>query len=446
MQSSTSRAGRWPIALTILGVAALSACSDDPASPKQPSVTAPAADVAPATLQLKVTNASGGTEVGSLRWAASQFRDPENAIITFDSTLSGATIELGDQLYLTGYASIQAPKGGITLSGKGQHRVILALQGVRLENMTVANGNASTASAIWSGGKVSLNYSTVRDNSGTGPVIDVEGLGFFMNNSTISRNVGSAAVEYEDSSRVSLDNSAIAFNTPGAGLRYEGGSSTNTRVDLYNSIISNNGSPQRNCTSTFGFYYHGTNISNDASCGTTSVLVADPKLMALANNGGPNMTHAIPHTSPAFNSGFDCGFPDDQRHVMRDAKCDAGPFEFNDFTKVTLTIDPGSKIDASGNAILTGTIKCTRNDYFRLALELHQDQKVGKEIVDVHSATDIWVDCKTATAPWSAAMVLVDGEAFQAGAARAMAGTFQTPEWVTPANATGNVKISFGRK
>jgi len=178
-------------------------------------LAAPNADVASsATLQLTVTNASGGTEVGSLRWAASQFREPQDAIITFDSALSGATITLDDQLYLAGFAAIKAPKGGITLSGKGQHRVILALLGVTLENMTVANGNASPGSAIWSGGKVGLQYSTVRDNSGAGPVIDVEGLGFSMHNSTISRNVGSAAVEYEDSSRVFISNSAIAFTAP----------------------------------------------------------------------------------------------------------------------------------------------------------------------------------------------------------------------------------------
>ena len=447
MRSSTWRGGRWPLALTIAAITALAACSDDPASPKTPSVTAPAPAVASPIVQLKVTTASGGTEVGSLRWAASQFRDPETAVITFDSTLSGATIALDDQLYLTGYASIQAPNGGITLSGKGQHRVILALLGVRLENVTVANGNASTASAIWSGGKVSLNYSTVRDNSGAGPVIDVEGLGFFMNNSTISRNVGSAAVEYEDSSAVHLNNAAIAFNTPGAGLRFEGGSSSFTKVYLYNSIISNNGNPQRNCTSTYGFQYFGMNISNDGSCGLFNILIADPQLMPLANNGGPTMTHAIPHTSPAYNTATECALPDDQRHVLRDSKCDAGPFEFNDFTKVALTIDPSVKIDGNGNTILTGTVKCTRNDYFRLAFELHQDQKVGKEIVDVHSATDLWVNCTTATKPWSAAMVLANpGEAFQPGAARASVATFQTPEWVTPASTAGNVKISFARK
>jgi len=43
-------------------------------------------------------------------------------------------------------------------------------------------------------------------------------------------------------------------------------------------------------------------------------------------------------------------------------------------------------------------------------------------------------------------MALMPGEAFQTGAARATATTFQTPEWVTPANVATAVKISVARK
>ena len=43
-------------------------------------------------------------------------------------------------------------------------------------------------------------------------------------------------------------------------------------------------------------------------------------------------------------------------------------------------------------------------------------------------------------------MGLTPGEAFQGGAASATAATFQTPDWVTPANTASAVKITFGRK
>ena len=116
---------------------------------------------------------------------------------------------------------------------------------------------------------------------------------------------------------------------------------------LNNSILSNNGSPHGTASSTSGLRYEGTNISNDWSCGVVGIGIGDPLLLPLANNGGPTMTHAIPHTSPAYNTGVGCFPTKDQRYVLRDAKCDVGAFEFNDFTKVTITIDPSTKLDAT---------------------------------------------------------------------------------------------------
>ena len=43
-------------------------------------------------------------------------------------------------------------------------------------------------------------------------------------------------------------------------------------------------------------------------------------------------------------------------------------------------------------------------------------------------------------------MGLLPGETFQAGAARAIANTLSTPDWVAPAGVTGAVKISGARK
>jgi hypothetical protein len=199
----------------------------------------------------------------------------------------------------------------------------------------------------------------------------------------------------------------------------------------------------RNCYNTFGFTYVGTNISSDWSCGEIGITVADPQLFPLANNGGPTMTHAISFTSPAYNAGIDCQWNDDQRYVLRDAKCDVGAFEFNDLTKVTITIDPTVKLDASsGKALLTGTLTCSRDGAFRLALEVHQDQKVGKNVVDVHGASDISVTCGTTPTSWSGTVRPSAGEAFQLGAANAMASTYQTQEWVAPSSATGVVKLA----
>jgi len=427
------RAGRSRLALSLLSLAVLAACADEPVAPKTPP--ARASNSVPPTgdfVEVTVTNASGGYEVGSLRWAAGQIHSAGGAI-KFDPSLDGATITLGGPVSPDGPAYFVGPAKGITISGNDQHRVISSQSQVSMQNVTITKGySADYASAI-KANSVYLDNSTVQDNRGTSAIRVIYTLS--LRNTTVSRNVTSGpAVEYRESANVFLDNSTIAYNAPGAGLGVVGYPTYALRVTLNNSIISNNGSPQQNCSSYFGFVYEGTNISNDWSCGEVGIVVADPMLLPLANNGGPNMTHAIPPQSPAFNTGVGCWVQTDQRYVPRDAKCDVGAFEFNDFTKVTITIDPSPKLNTStGFAQLTGTVKCTRNDTFSLALELHQAQKAGKQTVDVHSARTIPVNCTTTGTPWSATMTLTEG-AFQAAPATASAFTTSTPEWVTPAS------------
>ena len=449
MYSSNPRARRRPLALygaAIVALASLGACADDPASPRPPSELKPQAQQ-DTPIILTVTTKSGGIEVGSLRWAANQVTHAGTWIIRFDPRLARDTIALDKQLYLEYHAKIEGPEpAGITLSGKDQHRVINAPAGMHLRNVNVTKGNDPQGSAILSGDFLVLEHSTIHGNRGAGAAIDSDGQYLIIRNSTISGNAtGTAALEYEPDSWSNIEYSTIANNAPGVGLHNEGGPARYAYVAISNSIIANNGSPLRNCTQ-YGLDFFEPNIVSDWSCGEVGMVVTDPMLMPLANNGGPGMTHAIPHTSPAYNASAACSLTD-QRHVVRDAKCDLGAFEFNDLTKVTITIDQNTKVDAAtGKALLAGTIKCTRSESFRLALELHQDQKIGKDIVDVHSASDIPVQCATTAKSWSATMALLPGEAWQAGAARATAVTLQTPEWVTPANVASAVKVSSARR
>ena len=449
MHTVASRAGRWPLALSLAATMALGACADEPVAPRTPPILASrSAGPTGSWIDVTVTNVSGGLEVGSLRWAADQI-GAAGGVIHFDPSLDGATITLNGTLSPDGPMYIEGPAKGITISGNHQYRVIDGHDDdgrVSLTNVTITKGyDAYFGSAVRATSLELLN-STVEDSRGPGSAIRVR-YGFHATNSTVSQNqVGGPAVEYSQNAYVTISNSTIAFNAPGPGIGLHGpvDSGYSLLVVLNNSILANNA---QNCLSTSGLRYEGTNISSDWSCGIVGIGIGNPQLLPLANNGGPTKTHAIPHTSPAYNTGVGC-FPEtDQRYVQRDAKCDVGAFEFNDFTKVTITIDPSTKVNATtGKALLTGTIKCTRNDAFRLALELHQDQKVNGQVVDVHSASDIPVTCTTGAAPWSATMATSNGEVFKMGAARATAQTLSTPEWVTPAGAAGTVKISFTRK
>ena len=448
MHVTNLRAGRWPLALSLLTLVTLGACADDPVAPRNPTTISPALAGAPTGefVNVTVTNTSGGTDVGSLRWAADQIKSAGGAI-HFDPSLDGATIVLNGTVSPDGPMYVDGPAKGITISGNNQYRVIDGYFDnglVSLTNVTITNGyHADYASAIHAT-SVYLQNSTVQDNRGPGSAIRVR-YGFSATNSTISQNaVGGPAVEYSQYAYVTITNSTIAFNAgTGIGLHGPVDSGFQLLVVLNNAILANNG---QNCLSTSGLRYEGRNISTDWSCGAVGIGIGDPQLLPLASNGGPTKTHAIPHTSPAYNTGLSCVPTVDQRYVPRDAKCDIGAFEFNDFTQITITIDPSTKVNTTtGKALLTGTIKCTRNDVFRLALELHQDQKVNGQIVDVHSATDIPVTCTTTAQPWSATMGLTSGT-WNNGAARATAQTFQTAEWVAPAAKASAVKLSFVRK
>jgi hypothetical protein len=445
MHSFASRSGRWPVAFTIAALTALAACADEPVAPNAVPVDPQLKIQGAIPNDVTVTNTSGGLEVGSLRWAAEQVKGSTvNVAIRFDTTLSGKTIVLDAGLDLPQATSLIAPKTGVTISGKDSFRLITSRVQVNLTNITLTKGYSEFGSAI-AGERVVLSHSTVHGNRG-GTAVFAEKM-MHLYNSTVSGNsVLHPAVYYLTGSNVYVESSTIAFNGPSAGLGMFDSPYPSGRAVIRNSIIANNGTPTQNCYNPYNYWLYGSIITNDWSCGEVGVTVADPKLMPLADNGGGTWTHAIPHTSPAYNTGWDCTYPHDQRYSPRDVKCDAGSFEFNDSTKVTLTIDPAVKLDATGAGVLTGTITCTRAETMRLGLELHQPQKVGKQVVDIHAANDIPVTCGTTPKAWTASMGLSAGETFKSGDANATAMTFQTPEWVKPASVAGVVKITFARK
>jgi hypothetical protein len=445
MDIVASRAAGWSRAFLVAAFAALGACSDDdPVAPKA-TPTAKAAVRGAAPVEVMVTNTSGGTDVGSLRWAAKQV-DSVGGIIRFDSTLGGKTITLDAGLVFKFPTDIWGPPGGITISGKDQFRLIDAGELIGLVNLTLTKGNAPIASAVQAR-QIDMYHTTVTGNRGPdGAVFVLEG--GVIANSTISGNMTSrAAVMYSDYTKLWFGNATVAYNAAGGIGPYGFQGGTTGPITLENSIISNNGG--LNCATYHGLVYVGTNVVNDWSCADVAITPSDPQLMPLANNGGPNFTHAIPHTSPAYNAGVDCNYAyEDQRNVVRDAKCDVGAFEFNDFTKVTITIDPTTRLDATtgtGYAFLTGTMKCTRDETIPLRLELRQEQRVGKEVVNVHTTAMTQVACSPTTTTWGRKMFLTSG-AWQAGPAQATATTIYTPDWVAPASVSSGVKLSVVRK
>ena len=448
MLSFQSRAGRWPLALALV---ALAACSDNPAAPAIPSLGAPNADIADPNT---VTNANDDG-IGSLRWVLRYAT--AGMTIRFDAGLAGQTIALDSVLRVRVPLTIEGPASkGVILSGKGQTRVMdvltaMPLGQVTLRNLSITAGKPANESQVagailvaedvtW---LVLENMAVYGNAGGTGNVI--YGGSITMINSTVSGNIASTppSTEYGtvQGRRLEVVNSTVS-NNGGNGIgAFSGG------VLLKNSILSNNAG--KNCVprSITVYVRVGANISDEETCGTPSeIMIGDPVIGALADNGGPTMTHALLAGSPAINAGVSCGLTTDQRYVPRDAQCDIGAYEFTTPTTVMLTIDGGVAVNqTNGWAVVTGTVQCSRNESFNVAVQLEQQQKTGKNKTTVDAAAIVPVDCTTTPRPWIASMILTSGQ-FTTGTALAKAQMVDVPKWVTPTGGESTVKLYWARR
>jgi len=294
----------------------------------------------------------------------------------------------------------------------------------------------SPGAGIYSSGSLLLENTTVWDNFGS-KVGAIYADDLTLINTTVSGNDSAFPTAAINANSLKLVNSTVAYNVWG-GIAA-------ARVTLRNSIIANNGAGYPNCSAP-SFTYEGPNISNEDTCGGPSVMmIADPLLARLAKNGGPGLTHALLVGSPAINAGGNCNVQVDQRYVARDAQCDLGAFEFVDFTKVTLAVDPAVTMSqADGWAFVTGTATCTRNESLDVEVRLEQEQKAGRTSTVVQGTGATRVACGTPVQHWSVALAASTG-AFAVGSANATAKTANTAAWVTPATTSSTVKLFWGR-
>ena len=440
MNRATSRGAWWALALTLTTVAA---CADDPptAAPRAPTISH---DVTHGNVIL-VTNTSGSNVPGSLPWAVSQ--TDGGSVIQFDPSIAGDTIALESTLDAYFVLNIDGPadKGMTITSNSGG--VIRARLGGTLRNLTISGGNESGSGAgIWTNGPLVLEHSTVTNNRGNGGAI--HGFDITLRNSTVSGNEGygpAAGISYGSGARIRLFNSTVAFNNPAPGIGMVVGSpGAGADVMVQNSIIAGNGFGL-NCGAVDGIAWGGRNIAGDTSCGSPfeRLIVADPMLATLADNGGPTRTIAFAPQSPALNAALGCMVTVDQRYVPRDATCDIGAFEFTDPTVVTLTVNESAVTNAqTGLTTVTGTLSCSRaGDQFGVVVDLEQAQKAGKTTTTVRGTGSVGITCSTTAQPWSAAVGALDGGVFATGPASAAARTNNTPVWVTPASTSRSIKL-----
>jgi CSLREA domain-containing protein len=216
---------------------------------------------------------------------------------------------------------------------------------LRLTHVAIVD-NASLGLDV-NGGTVDLNSSLVARNSapGVGGVANASGAILTIKDSTIAQNTGLAAQPGQPlaytgglvgAAVTTVVDSTIAGNRTEPGVDALGGDNVlNISVSgqpalmrLRNTIVADPG-PDGNCGGPIESGGH--NLDSDGTChfGAISDLVGvDPLLLALADNGGPTDTRALPADSPAVDAGGGCAAAD-QRGVPRPAggACDIGAFE-----------------------------------------------------------------------------------------------------------------------
>ncbi len=285
-----------------------------------------------------------------------------------NSTVSGNSASLGGGVSsLTRHASTVSLVNS-TVSGNsgywgGVYSLTQDVSTVSLVNSTISgNSGGGVCSRTQDVSTVSLVNSTVSGNSSGGV------FGFTQDesmvslvNSTVSGNSGYWGGVYsltQDVSTVALHRSLIAGNTVIAGNAAFFLGSEVTWINYGGSFLANdmNLFGHSGITTTEAFYGVSvgvTDILATADGGNSTALtdILDP---ALANNGGPTLTHALVTDSPAIDAAGDCSpLGTDQRGVARPQglACDIGAFELSETVSETC----GNCVDDDGDGLVDFT-------------------------------------------------------------------------------------------
>jgi CSLREA domain-containing protein len=277
----------------------------------------------------------------------------------------GGILNWGDLVVSHSTITRNAATDANSLSGGGGIQNALSAATALISHSTIS-GNTVASSAnhdeggagIWNVGLLTIESSTISGN-----VSDGHGGGVFLNadlsaggiatitNSTISGNSagvsGGGIYIFGDNvgaGRFRLINSTMAGNsagTEGGGFKYAAA----VTLDILNSIFALNAAPTAPDFAAGpppgGTHFtrfnllgigNGSEINNgvDGNQVGTNTAPLDPRLGALANNGGPTKTHALRPGSPALDAASTADCPStDQRGVVRPqgSVCDIGSYE-----------------------------------------------------------------------------------------------------------------------
>ena len=234
---------------------------------------------------------------------------------------------------------------------------------LNLIDSSVANNVAGNGGGIYATGgssNVNLTRSTISNNSvgtgnGGGININTGGTASLVN-STISNNSAGNGGGIYNAGSTTVRFSTIASNSASTS---GGGVNNSNSFTIDNSIIADNSATNCNAPVTSADY----NLEGANDCGLISgndVVSTDPLLLSLGYFGGLNLTHAIPSSSDAIDSGVSgatCTTPTssvDQRGYARpiNINCDKGAFEGSGDVNLSLSMTQASSSISVGQQIV----------------------------------------------------------------------------------------------
>ncbi len=215
------------------------------------------------------------------------------------------------------------------------------------QNVAYGGGGGINNNGIYNASILAVINSTFSNNSG-GDGGGISNYGGILNvtNSTFSGNYASHGGGIYGSS-LTITNSTFSGNIATLSGNSNGGGVYNTTGSIHfaNNIIAN--STGGDCVYSGTFITNINNLVEDGSCSAS--LSGDPKLAALASNGGPTQTMALQTGSSAIDAGDDatCSASPvnslDQRGIARPQgiHCDIGAYEYQASTAPSVSINGG---------------------------------------------------------------------------------------------------------
>jgi CSLREA domain-containing protein len=205
-----------------------------------------------------------------------------------------------------------------------------------VDKVTFFQNTATVGAGLFNDSQLSVVNSTFSQNtaSHSGGGLDNNADGATIKNSTFSGNSADQGGGIFSAGEMTLLNLTIVENS--SGLNNNGVNP----VRIKNSIIALS-TVSSDCIGGGPLTSQGNNIDGDKSCNfnlSTDQSGIDPQVEALADNGGPTLTHALAAGSPAIDKGDNTDCPrTDQRGGRRPADgdgdqtatCDIGAVEFN---------------------------------------------------------------------------------------------------------------------